>query len=51
MWLGGPSLHVERWDSLFETIASEVGDDLMASQYRYGVASVKCRATGRRHDE
>ena len=42
MWLGGPDLHVERCDSLFETIASVVGDDLIINQDRYGVVSVKC---------
>ena len=39
MWLGSPGLHVEQWDSLFETIASMVGDDLIASQDRYGVVA------------
>ena len=46
-----PGIHVEWWDSLLETIASVVGDRLISSQDRYSVVRVKCRATGKSHDE
>ena len=48
---GTHDFHVERWDSLFETIASIVEDRLISSQDRYGMVRVKCGATGKRYGE